>query len=143
VYPHPENRHSLGDMPKSPPSRNSNEIPRPSPGDSESGYSVTGHGHHMNLIVMESCHSTWIFDSRQLRFCRILKGIEVRHRRISTEWRPFWDLEIDPDGESFTVYLNEARTRLIRSSGHSQDCIPCEENETIELSLEHIRQAVA
>jgi hypothetical protein len=97
----------------------------------------------MNLIVLESCHSTWIFDSRQLRFCRILKGIEVRHRRISTEWRPYWDLEIDQDGESFTISLDEARTRLIRSSGHSPDCLPSAGNETIELSLEHIRHAVA
>lgn len=97
----------------------------------------------MNLVVMESCHSTWIFDCRQLRFCRILKGIEARHRRISTEWRTYWDLEIDPNDASFTVYLNEAQTRLIRSSGHSQDCVPSEASETIELSLEHIRQAVA
>jgi hypothetical protein len=97
----------------------------------------------MNLVILESCHSTWIFDSRQLLFCRILKGIEVRHRRISTEWRTYWDLEIDPHNESFTVYLNEARTRLIRSSRHSQDCVRCAGNHTIELSLEDIKRAVA
>jgi hypothetical protein len=97
----------------------------------------------MNLIILESCHSTWIFDSRQLRFCRILKGIEVRHRRISTEWRPYWDLEVDPHGQTFTVYLNEARTRLIRSSRHWEDCAECKGYETIELSLEDISHAVA
>ena len=31
----------------------------------------------MNIITLESCHSTWIFDPRQLRFCRILRGIAV------------------------------------------------------------------
>jgi len=68
----------------------------------------------MNMITLESCHSTWIFEARQLRFCRILKGIAVGQQRISTEWRPYWELEIDPREKSFTVFLNEARTRLIR-----------------------------
>lgn len=97
----------------------------------------------MNLIVLESCHSTWIFDSRQLRFCRILRGIQVRHRRISTEWRTYWDLEIDPDAPSFTVYLNEAKTRFIRSSGLSQDGVERGGYKTAELSLEDIDRAVA
>jgi hypothetical protein len=97
----------------------------------------------MNLIALESCHSTWIFDSRQLRFCRILKGIQVRHRRISTEWRTYWDLEIDPDSQCFTVYLNEARTRLIRSSSLSQDGVERGGQKTAELSLEDINRAVA
>jgi len=97
----------------------------------------------MNLVILESCHSTWIFDSHQMRFCRILKGIELRHGRISTEWRTYSDLEIDSHSQSFTVYLNEARTRLIRSSRLSLDCLKCEGNPTIELSLEDIKRAVA
>ena len=75
----------------------------------------------MNIITLESCHSTWIFDARHLRFCRILRGIAVGQRRISTEWRPYRELEIDPHGRSFTIVLNEARSRLIRSSIHTQD----------------------
>jgi hypothetical protein len=97
----------------------------------------------MRVIVLESCHSTWIFDPRQLRFCRILKGIEIRHRRVSTVWRPYLDLELDPRGESFTVYLDEARTRLIRSTRHTQDCVQCSGYETIEMSLEDIQRSVA
>jgi hypothetical protein len=124
-------------------SSNSNKIPSRSPGTSEFAFRASEHALHMNLVILESCHSTWIFDSRQLRFCRILNGIEVRHRRISTAWRPYWDLEIDPGGESFTVFLDEARTRLIRSSRHSEGCTECGGYETTELSLEDIHRAVA
>ena len=97
----------------------------------------------MNLITLESCHSTWIFDARQLRYCRIVKGIDVGHRRVSTEWRPYRDLEFDPLGRSFTVFLDEARTHLIRTSIHMQSCGHCGGSQTTELSLEDIRRAVA
>ena len=97
----------------------------------------------MNIITLDSCHSTWIFDTRQLRFCRILRGIAVGQRRISTEWRPYWDLDIDPHARTFTVTLNEARTRLIRSSIHTQDCVGCGGSPTTEPSLDEIEQAVA
>jgi hypothetical protein len=97
----------------------------------------------MNIITLESCHSTWIFDPRQLRFCRILRGISVGQRRISTEWRPYWELEIDPHGRNFTVFLNEARTRLVRASIHTQACATCGDSPTTELSLEEIDRAVA
>ncbi|HLM94676.1 MAG TPA: hypothetical protein VK283_00090 [Acidimicrobiales bacterium] len=97
----------------------------------------------MHVIILESCHSTWIFEPRQLRFCRILKGIEVGRRRVSTEWRPYRDLEIDPHHAGFTVYLDEARTRLIRSVRHTEGCAGCGGYETVELSLEDIRRSVA
>lgn len=97
----------------------------------------------MNIITLDSCHSTWIFDARQLRFCRILRGIAAGQRRISTEWRPYRELEIDPHSKTFTVVLNEARTRLIRSSIHTQGCAHCTSSPTTELSLEDIRRAVA
>jgi len=97
----------------------------------------------MNIITLESCHSSWIFDPRQLRFCRILRGIAVGRRRISTEWRPYWELEIDPHGRNFTVFLNEARTRLVRASIHEQSCVTCSASPTTELSLEDIHRAVA
>jgi len=95
----------------------------------------------MNLIILESCHSTWIFDSRQLRFCRITKGLEVGHPRVSTRWRPYWDLDIDRHGQVFTVFLDETRTRLIRSSRHTVECVECSGSATLELSLEDIARA--
>jgi hypothetical protein len=97
----------------------------------------------MHIITLESCHSTWIFDPRQLRFCRILRGIAVGRRRISTEWRPYWELEIDPQGRNFTVFLDEARTRLVRASIHTPSCAMCSASPTTELSLEDIHRAVA
>ncbi len=97
----------------------------------------------MHIITLESCHSTWIFDTRQLRFCRILRGIAIGQRRISTEWRPYRDLEIDPHGRTFTVVLNEQRSRLIRSSIHTSACVDCGGSRTSEVSLEDIRGAVA
>ncbi len=97
----------------------------------------------MQIITLESCHSTWFFDTRLLRFCRVLQGIAVGQRRVATEWRPYWELEIDPHGESFTVILNEARTRLVRSSLHTPACVACGSSHTTELSLEDIERAVA
>ena len=97
----------------------------------------------MHIITLESCHSTWIFDTRQLRFCRVLRGIAVGRRQVSTEWRPYWELEIDPHGKSFTVILDERRTRLIRSSIHTSACVECGGSRTSEVSLEDIRDAVA
>ncbi len=96
----------------------------------------------MNIITLDSCHSTWIFDARQLRFCRILRGIAVGRCRISTEWRPYWELEIDPHSKTFTVVLDEPRTHSIRSSIHTQDCAQCG-SPTTELSLEDVQRAVA
>jgi hypothetical protein len=97
----------------------------------------------MHIITLESCHSTWIFDTRHLRFCRILSGIAVGQRRISTEWRPYWDLEIDPHGRTFTVFLNEAKTRLVRASIHTHECVTCGSSHTAELSVDGIQSAVA
>ena len=97
----------------------------------------------MSIIVVDSCHSTWIFEPRQLRFCRIVKGVEVGRRRVSTQWRPYRDLEIDERRGAFTVYLDEERTRLIRSSRHTEGCRACGGYDTMELSLKDIRRAVA
>src|SRR5580704_9607135 len=54
-------------------------------------------------LVVQSCHSTWIFDPQHLRFRRILKGIEVGHRSVATEWRPYWKVQLDVEGDGFTV----------------------------------------
>ena len=117
-------------------------MPSPLPGISKFTSSAIGHAGPMDAVVLESCHSTWVFDPAGMRFCRILKGIEVAHRTVSTEWRPYWDLEFHPRDETFTVYLNVTRTRLIRSWRHTQHCLQCGGHETSELSLDDIRDAV-
>ena len=96
----------------------------------------------MDVIIVESCHSTWVFDPDRKQFCRILKGIEVARRPVSTEWRPYWQLETDPLTEAFWVYLNASRTRLIRSWRHTGDCVRCGVGATTEPSLEAVKIAV-
>jgi hypothetical protein len=93
--------------------------------------------------ILESCHSTWIFEPDRQRFRRILKEIEVAQRPVFTEWRPYSGLEIDPIGESFTVFLTEDHRRLIRSWRHTHDCTQCGGHVTNELSLEDIRNALS
>ena len=96
----------------------------------------------VDAIVLESCHSTWIFDREQKQFCRILKGLEVADRPVTTEWRPYSDLHLDPRTETFTVFLNAAHTRQVRSWRHTRDCDQCGGHETAELSLDDIRRVV-
>ena len=96
----------------------------------------------MDVIILESCHSTWVFDPDRRQFCRILKGIEVADRSVSTDWRPYWQLDVDPEAENFCVFLNASRTRMIRTWQHTQDCAQCSVRETSELLLEDIQTAV-
>jgi hypothetical protein len=93
--------------------------------------------------VFESCNSTWVFDPEHMRFRRILKGIEVDHRAVFTEWRSYFGLEVADDSEAFTVLLNPEGSRLIRSWRHTGDCAQCGGQVTAELSLEDIRAALA
>ena len=97
----------------------------------------------MPPTVFESCNSTWVFDPEHMRFRRILKGVEVDHRSVVTEWRPYFGLDVAEDSEAFTVLLNSEGTRLIRSWRHTGDCAQCGGQVTAELSLEDIRTAIA
>jgi hypothetical protein len=91
-----------------------------------------------DVIILESCHTLWVFNPGWKQFCRILKGIEVAGRSVSTQWRPYWQLELDPDTENFSVYLTASRNRLIRSWRHAQNCDQCGGRGLTELSLEDI-----
>ncbi len=62
------------------------------------------------LFVLESCHSTWIFDTDRMRFRRVLKGLALDAHAATTAWRAYYGLEIDPISESFVV--------LLESGGH-------------------------
>jgi hypothetical protein len=93
----------------------------------------------MEPLVFESCHSTWLFDTDQMRFRRILKGLEPNNHHVSTEWRPYFGLELDADGEYFSVILNAEGSRLLRSWRHTSDCVQCGAHVTAELSLEDVR----
>jgi hypothetical protein len=99
------------------------------------------HPEDESLFVMESCHSTWIFDTERLRFRRILKGLAVDAHAATTAWRAYFGLEIDPISESFVVLLNPEGTRLLRSWRHVEHCPQCGGDQTAELSLEELRGA--
>lgn len=97
----------------------------------------------MPPTVFESCNSTWVFDREHMRFRRILKGIEVDSRTVTTEWRRYFGLEVAEGSEAFTVLLNPEGTRLIRSWRHTGDCVQCGGHVTAELSLQDIETALA
>lgn len=119
-----------------------NEILRKFRSSSTLGFSGWGHRYRVDAIILESCHSTWIFDKEQKQFCRILKGVEVGDRSVTTAWRPYADLHLDPRTEIFTVYLNAAHTRQVQSWRHTHACDQCGGHETAELSLDDIRRVV-
>lgn len=96
----------------------------------------------MEPLVLESCHSTWVFDGERMRFRRILKGIEVDEKPVFTDWRPYYGLEVNEVSEAFTVLLNPAGTRLIRSWRHSDNCPECGGHVTAEISLEELEAAL-
>jgi hypothetical protein len=103
---------------------------------------VAGQMKKMLPLIFESCHATWLFDTETMRFCRVLRGIEVDGRRVATRWRPFYGVEFEAESEAFTVLLNSRRTKLIRSWRHTDDCTQCGGHITTELSLEDIRAAL-
>lgn len=92
-------------------------------------------------IVLESCHSTWIFDTVRLRFRRILKGLDLDAAAASTAWRQYFGLELDPLSESFVVLLNPEGTRLLRSWRHVEHCPQCGGEATVEMSIDELRSA--
>ena len=94
----------------------------------------------MEAIVLDSCHSIWIFDTDRMRYCRILKGVEFSHRCVTTEWRAYWHLKMDNQAGTFIVYLRADRSRVIRWWLHSDDCRQCSGNETAELLIEDVRR---
>ena len=101
---------------------------------------ATGPEQDGDFLVLDSCHSTWLFDLRDRRFRRVLKGLDVPPDLASTDWRSYERLELATDSEAFVVVLNAAGSRRIRSWRHVVNCEQCEGEQTVELSLEDIRR---
>ena len=112
------------------------------PGKSEAVLRWPSQNHTVEQLVLESCHSTWVFDIEGKRFRRILKGIEVEEHPVATQWRPYYALECKEDSEAFTVLLNQAGTRLIQSWRHTHDCLQCGGHVTGEISLEEVNAVI-
>jgi len=94
-------------------------------------------------MIVESCHSTWIFDAERMRFRRVLKDVTVGFRPVATGWRPYSQLQFDPLGETFTVLLTPDGSRRIRTRHHAYPCRDCGNPATSEFSLEEIRDCVS
>lgn len=92
-----------------------------------------------NDITIDSCHSRWIFDTKHRRFFRIHKGLGHGTESARTEWRSYFELDLNPYSDSFVVTLNESGTRMLRSWRHmGAVCSQCGAGGTAELSLDDI-----
>jgi hypothetical protein len=90
------------------------------------------------LQVIESCNSTWLFDTRNKRFRRVPRGMAV-DLPAAGDWERYVKLEIDLESDAFLVTLNESGTRLLRSFRHTEPCEQCGAAAgTQQLSLEAI-----
>jgi hypothetical protein len=106
----------------------------------DTGPATDGHGAARGQapLVLESCHSTWIFDRGQRRFRRILKDLDLDPVDATTEWRPYERLEVDEGSDSFVVVLNAAGTRRIRSWRHGEGCVQCAGQPTTEMAVDDL-----
>lgn len=92
-----------------------------------------------DFLVLESCHSTWLFDTKERRFCRVLKGPHIASS-VATGWREYDRLVLHPDSDAFVVFLDASGTRVLRSWRHTSRCEQCGGNVTAELSLADLRK---
>ena len=92
-----------------------------------------------DFLVLESCHSTWLFDTKERRFCRVLKGPHLESS-VATGWRDYDRLVLHPDSDAFVVFLDASGTRVLRSWRHTSRCEQCGGNATAELSLADLRR---
>ena len=94
----------------------------------------------MEPVVLESCHSIWLFDTDHMSFLRVLMQHAAGRHLAATSWRPYFGLEMVPHSESFVVILNAEGTRLLRSWRHTTHCAQCGGHATSEVSIEELRR---
>jgi hypothetical protein len=87
------------------------------------------------LERIDSCHSIWLFDPDRMRYRRLPKDADIDAPPLERDWQPYFGLEVDADAGSFSVVLNEQRTRIIRSWRHTDPCPQCSD-ATGELTLD-------
>ncbi len=91
------------------------------------------------FVVIESCHSTWLFDTADRRFCRVLRNSSFP-AAVATEWRSYDRLVVEDRTDAFVVFLDPSGTRLLRSWRHTADCDHCDRDVTAEMSLRDLRR---
>lgn len=100
-----------------------------------------------DLLYFESCHTSWCFDTANLRFKRVPRP---QSRPASAtdfavaSWEPYFGLNFNDETDEFTVALNESESKLLRSWRHSQNCSHCFGDdvsyETEEISLGQLNE---
>jgi len=90
------------------------------------------------LLVLESCHSTWLFDPVEQKFCRLMKD----DKSVATEWVAYDKLVVHEDSDAFVVFLDPSGTKLLRSWRHTEHCEQCGGNATAELSLADLQKVM-
>jgi len=83
------------------------------------------------MLIVQSCVSTWFFSRRCRMFRRVLTGIEVQGCPVMTDWRRYYSLEFDPTCSFFVVWLDPERTRLLRFWRHTQPCDRCDDGAVV------------
>ena len=66
-----------------------------------------GNRGRVTLLTMrriDSTHSTWLFDTERMRFCRLPRGVDPSSITLESEWQAYFGLEIEAAG-AFTVAL--------------------------------------
>jgi hypothetical protein len=91
------------------------------------------------FLALESCHSTWLFDLEDRRFCRVLKSSALPSA-VATDWRPYDRIVVHPSSDAFVVFLDPTGTRLLRSWRHTPNCQRCGSEITEQLSLDELRR---
>jgi hypothetical protein len=91
------------------------------------------------FLVLESCHSTWLFDEDNRRFCRVLKGPRMS-ASVVTGWRAYDHIVLQPESDAFVVHLDSSGSRLLRSWRHTAHCDQCGGGLTTERSLADLRR---
>lgn len=73
-------------------------------------------------MLVESCTTTWAFDTARMRFTRLPRGLALTNS--SAEWRPYASMTIDRQAGSVEVALDRAGTSLMRSEIHTGPSCP-------------------
>jgi hypothetical protein len=91
------------------------------------------------FVVVESCHSTWLFDTVDRRFCRVPRN-SAQPSAVASDWRLYDRLVVENRTGAFVVFLDRLGTRLLRSWRHTADCVHCDRDVTTEMSLGELRR---
>src|SRR5262249_43171226 len=79
------------------------------------------------LQVIRSCNDTWLIDPDRHRFRRIPRNAPVSFLAEVGHWESYERLELDADGDAFTLILNASGSSRLRSFRHSVPCGQCGE----------------